>query len=54
MRLRIEYGEINLSRAVKSLGGRWIKSKKYWELPYGEVLALGLVERIIHTGKKTS
>ena len=54
MKLRIEYGEVHLSRAVRSLGGRWIKSKKYWQLPYGEVLTLGLEDRIIHDGKKYS
>ena len=40
VKIRINYGEINLGRAVKSLGGRWNKSKKVWELPYGDVLSL--------------
>lgn len=54
MKLRIEYGEANLSRAVKSLGGRWNKTKKYWQLAYGEVLSLGLEDRIIHEESKNS
>jgi hypothetical protein len=47
MKLKIRYGEVDLGLAVKSLGGRWNKEKKYWELPYGKVLSLGLENRII-------
>jgi hypothetical protein len=54
VKIRINYGEINLTRAVKSLGGRWNKSKKVWELPYREVLALGLVSRIVDDWNKNS
>jgi hypothetical protein len=45
--LRIEYGEIELAMTVKGAGGRWNKAGKYWELPYGEVRAIGLEDRII-------
>jgi len=54
VKIRINYGEINLSRAVKSLGGRWNKSKKVWELPYGDVLDLGLEGSIVYDKKKNS
>ncbi|MDD5231024.1 MAG: hypothetical protein PHC43_06805 [Candidatus Marinimicrobia bacterium] len=46
--VRVEYGEVQLGRLVKSAGGRWNRAKKYWELPYGEALALGLDKRIIN------
>lgn len=46
--LRIEYGEIGLGRLVKSAGGRWNKEGGYWELPYREVVSLGLDNRIIN------
>jgi len=47
MRIRIEYGEVELGRSVKAAGGKWNRKDKVWELPYKEVLALGLRERII-------
>jgi hypothetical protein len=47
MELRIEYGEIGLRNLVKAAGGKWNREKQVWELPYQEVLRLGLVERII-------
>jgi hypothetical protein len=46
-RLRIQYGEIALRAQVKAAGGKWNHEKKTWELPYQEVLKLGLTERII-------
>jgi hypothetical protein len=49
MHLRIEYGEIDLARLVKSAGGRWNRAGKYWELAFGEVKSIGLEKRIIGT-----
>lgn len=46
MRIRVAYAETELRRLVKAAGGRWNKEEKAWELPYGEVLALGLENRI--------
>ena len=48
MHLRIDYGEIELARMVKSLGGRWNRKKKVWELPYRQVNILGLENRIVN------
>jgi len=45
--LRIDYEETYLRKLVKEAGGRWNKSKKAWELSYGDILALGLEGRII-------
>ena len=47
VQLRINYGEVDLARKVKSLGGKWNKVKKVWELAYGYVQALGLAKRIV-------
>jgi len=46
VKLKIEYDEINLRRLVRSAGGKWNQTSKRWELPYREVVALGLIERI--------
>jgi hypothetical protein len=45
--LKIEYHEKYLRKLVKEAGGRWNILKKVWELSYGEILKLGLRERII-------
>jgi len=45
--LQIKYGEIDLARKVKSLGGKWNKEKKVWEIAYRFVQALGLSNRIV-------
>jgi len=47
--LKIDYGEVKLGRLVKAAGGRWNKEGGYWELPYREVVSLGLDNRIINT-----
>jgi len=46
--LWIEYGEAHLGRLIKSAGGFWNKDKGYWELPYREVVSLGLENRVIN------
>jgi len=47
MHLRVDYGESHIGRLIRSAGGNWNKIKKYWELPYREVISLGLENRII-------
>ncbi len=47
MHLRIKYGEIALGKQVRAAGGKWNREKQIWELPYQEVLKLGLSERIV-------
>ena len=54
VRIRINWGEVHIYKAVKSLGGRWNERKKLWELPYGDVLDLGLEGRIVYDRKKNS
>ena len=45
--LRIDFNEAYIRRLVKAAGGRWNHGKKLWELPYGDVLELGLKDRMI-------
>ena len=45
--VKIEYGEINLRIKVKSLGGKWNKQNRVWELPFEVAKGLGLEERIV-------
>ncbi len=52
MHIRIEYGELGLSKLVKAAGGRWNKKIKLWELPYKEVISLGLKKRIVNMSNK--
>ncbi len=52
MHLRIKYGEIALRNLVKAAGGKWNSERQAWELPYQQVLRLGLVERIVTDHKK--
>lgn len=47
MQVKINYDEIALRTQVKAAGGKWNRDKQAWELPYQEVLRLGLVERIV-------
>jgi len=49
--LQKKYGEIELARMVKSLGGRWDRQKKLWELPLRQAKLLRLEDRIINTGE---
>jgi hypothetical protein len=47
VRIVNEFGEIHLGRLVRAAGGRWNKTKKLWEIPFGEVLELGLEDRLV-------
>lgn len=47
MCIRVAYNEIKTRSIVKAAGGRWNKEQKVWELPYQEILALGLENRIV-------
>ena len=47
MNVRIEYGEPELARQVKSLGGRRDRQKKVWRLSYRYVQLLELEARVV-------
>ncbi len=46
--LSIDNGAVHLGHIVKSASGRWNKENGFWELPYREVVALGIDNRIIN------
>jgi hypothetical protein len=48
MSLNVEYGEVEVGRAVRSAGGTWDKQQKVWKLAYQQVVTLGLTDRIVH------
>jgi hypothetical protein len=45
--IRVYYGERETAALVKAAGGRWNRFSRVWELPYKEVIALGLEKRIV-------
>lgn len=44
--VRIDYGELDLRRKVKALGGTWQHEIKLWELPFAAIEELGIEARI--------
>ncbi len=51
--LRIAYGEADLRRKVSAAGGKWIASKRLWELSYEQAVALKLEDRIANNVSNT-
>jgi hypothetical protein len=45
--IRVDYRESKLRDRVKAAGGIWRPRHKLWELPYAEVIALGLESRMV-------
>jgi len=45
--VKVEWGEANIAWKIKNAGGVWNKKRKVWEMPYSQVEALGLTERMI-------
>ena len=52
VKVKINYGEIDLGVKVKRIGGRWNKKDRLWEVAYKNVIKLGLEKRIIWKNKK--
>ncbi|MCW8828668.1 MAG: hypothetical protein OQK94_06390 [Gammaproteobacteria bacterium] len=48
--LRIEYWETDLREKVKQAGGIWRPRHKLWELPYSDVVSMGLESRVVGKG----
>jgi len=46
--VKIAYGEVSLGRLIRSVGGQWNKQEKVWELPFREVINLGLQGRMVN------
>ena len=47
--LQVAAQEREVRQQVKAAGGKWNPRQVVWELPYGQVRALGLTERIVST-----
>lgn len=45
--VKINYGEIEVGRKARALGGKWDKINKVWRLPWDVIQALGLQDRIV-------
>lgn len=49
VRIRVNYGEIEIGRKVRTFGGTWNSEAKLWELKYEAVQALDLTDRIVNS-----
>jgi len=45
--IKIEYDEKGLQNVIRSVGGSWDKGEKLWNIFYGDVVNLGLEDRIV-------
>jgi hypothetical protein len=45
--IRVSYREEALRQRVKAAGGRWVPEERLWQLPYRQVKALNLEERVV-------
>ena len=46
VKVNVAYGEIEVGRMIRNIGGRWNRQEKVWELPYMHVVNLGLQNRL--------
>jgi len=53
VQLQVKYGEVHIGKLIRSAGGYWNREQRVWELPYGEVIALGLEDRIVRKREKS-
>lgn len=47
VKIRVRYGEVETGKLVREAGGIWNKAEKVWIISYGQVKALGLINRIV-------
>ena len=52
VKIKINYGEVDLGRKVKSFGAKWDKKEKLWKMRYDVVQALGLEDRLVREKDK--
>ena len=48
VQITVAYGEVRVGKLVREAGGKWNRKARVWELSYGEVLDLGLEERLVN------
>lgn len=47
MAIQVAAQEREVRQQVKAVGSKWNPREVVWELPYGQVVALGLTDRIV-------
>jgi hypothetical protein len=45
--VRVAWSEADLARTIKAAGGQWERQQRVWELRYDQVVALGLLDRLV-------
>lgn len=45
--VQIGLRELELQQKVKQAGGKWVRERRLWELPYDQAIALGLKSRMV-------
>jgi hypothetical protein len=48
--LTVGYDEVDVRNTVKTAGGVWNPQQKVWKLAYKQVMALGLMDRVVSDG----
>ena len=48
MDLRVAYEEKRIREMIKQVGGRWNPNRKVWQLPFCQIVSLGLQNRIVN------
>ncbi len=46
VKVKVAYGEIEIGKMVRRVGGKWNREEKVWEVPYVHVVNLGLQSRV--------
>jgi hypothetical protein len=52
--LQVAPQERAIRQRVKAAGGKWNPREVVWELPYGQVVALGMTDRIVSKGNTST
>ena len=47
VKVKVDWGETEIARRLKALGGKWNKEGKVWEIPFGKVKELGIESRMV-------
>jgi hypothetical protein len=45
--LRVTREEVALQRAIRTAGGQWDRAQRVWRIRYDQVVALGLLDRLV-------
>lgn len=46
VKVNVAYGEIEIGKMIRRVGGKWNRQEKVWEMPYFHVVNLGLENRL--------